>query len=78
MKIGSWMSLLGVLAGMWVMASPYLIGYAPKHGNPWSGIVLGTDILGAIIVVVSLLGLVAFWGLRLREISHRHSTLVED
>jgi hypothetical protein len=62
------MHLAGVLAGIWVMLSPYLVGFAPAQGNPWTGIVLGTVILGAGIVLSSVVGLTGFWGLHLKDL----------
>ncbi|MCL5116925.1 MAG: hypothetical protein M1272_07230 [Firmicutes bacterium] len=67
MKLGTWMSIVSILAGVWVILSPYMVGFAPKHGNPWTGIVLGTTILGALMILASLVGLIGFWGLRLKE-----------
>ncbi|HBQ95143.1 MAG: hypothetical protein M1294_12705 [Firmicutes bacterium] len=68
MKFGNWMSVLGLVAGIWVIVSPYLVGFAPTHGNPWTGIVLGTDILGILIILASIIGLIGYWGLRLKEL----------
>lgn len=72
MKFGTWMSVMGILGGAWVSLAPYLIGFAPTHGNPWSGAVLGTVLLGALIMLASLVGLIAFWGLKLRELTLKH------
>ncbi len=69
MKFGTWMSVIGILGGAWVILAPYIVGFAPTHGNPWSGAVLGTVILGALIMLASLVGLIAYWGLKLRELS---------
>jgi len=74
MKMGTWMSLIGFLAGIWVMLSPYLVGFAPTHGNPWTGMVLGTDILGALMTLASLVGLVGFWGIQLKQMSRPKSS----
>ena len=78
MKFGTWMSLLGILAGLWISVSPYLVGFAPTHGNPWSGIVLGTDILGLVAVLASLVGLAAFWGIHLKHMSENRPSFPED
>lgn len=67
MKVASWISVVGLLGGVWTIVSPYLVGFAPKSGNPWTGIVLGTDILGVLIILASIVGLAGFWSLRLRE-----------
>ncbi len=73
MKLGNWMSVIGILGGIWVIVSPYLVGFAPRHGNPWTGMVVGTDVLGALIILASLIGLMGFWGLRLRELDKTHA-----
>lgn len=69
MKLGQWMSIIGILAGVWVWVAPYAVGFAPTHGNPWGGSILGSALLGTLITLVSLAGLVGFWGLRLKELS---------
>ncbi len=74
MKLGSWMSFIGLMAGIWVIVSPYLVGFAPTYGNPWSGMVVGTDILGILIILASLVGLVGFWGLQLKEWSQERKS----
>lgn len=77
MKGGTIFSIIGLLGGVWVILSPYLVGFAPTHGNPWSGIVLGTDILGALVILASIVGLAGFWGLSLKEMAQRKPRIPE-
>lgn len=74
MKTGTWLSLLAVLGGVWVMLAPVIAGFAPKHGNPWHGVILGTDIIGALVVAVALVGLIGSWGLHLRSLAEKAAT----
>jgi hypothetical protein len=78
MKGGTILNLLGLLGGVWVILSPYVVGFAPTHGNPWSGVVLGTDILGALVIVASIVGLAGFWGLFLKEMGQRQPKSLSD
>lgn len=78
MKTGSILSVIGLLAGVWVLVAPYLIGFAPSSGTPWSRLMVGTDVIGILIILASLVGLVAFWGLRLKELTRHSHTLPED
>ncbi|NMP23296.1 hypothetical protein [Sulfobacillus harzensis] len=71
MKFGTWLSIIGILAGAWVILAPEIVGFAPTHGNPWTGPMLGSAILGGLIMLTALVGLVAFWGLRLRELGNQ-------
>lgn len=77
MKLGSWMSIVGFLAGIWIIVSPYLMGFARVSGSPWHG-VLGTDILGVVLALASIVGLVGFWGHRLRELEKLGTTTQES
>ncbi len=69
MKFGTWMSVVAFLAGIWVMTSPFIVGFAPRHGNPWTGPVLGAELLGCLVALAALAGLVGFWGLHLKELA---------
>ena len=71
MKMGTGMNIVGLIGGIWVLCAPYVVGYAPKHGNPWSGIVLGSDFLALIVIVSALIGLTGFWSLYLRALTHQ-------
>lgn len=61
MKTGTWTNLIALLGGVWIWLAPTLTGYAPKHGSPWAGLILGSDIMAGVVVVVSLVGLAGFW-----------------
>ncbi len=64
MKFANGMSVLALFTGIWVMLSLYLLGFAPAYGDPWTAMVLGTDILGMLIIVAAVVGLVGFWSLQ--------------
>lgn len=61
MKAGTLMNLLALLGGVWVWFAPALAGFAPKHGSPWGGIILGSDIIAGLVIVIALAGLTGFW-----------------
>lgn len=69
MKFGTWMNVITFVCGLWVILSPTLTGFIPRHGNPWTNVVLGTEILGLAICVFSLAGLIGFWAIRLKWLS---------
>ncbi len=71
MKFGTWMSVMAFLAGIWVMTSPFIVGFAPRTGNPWTGPVLGAEVLGCLVALAALAGLVGFWGLHLKELASK-------
>ncbi len=77
MKIGTTMNLIGLLAGVWIFCAPYIVGYAPKNGVRWTGLVGGSDIIALIIILSALVGLAGFWGLLLKSLTSRepHSLL---
>ncbi len=69
MKTGTWLHLVAILGGIWAILAPALIGYAPKHGDPWSGLILSTTILASLIIITAIVGLVGFWGLFLKRLT---------
>ncbi|HBQ95888.1 MAG: hypothetical protein M1294_14240 [Firmicutes bacterium] len=69
MKFGTWMSIITFVGGIWVILSPTIVGVIPRHGNPWTNVVLGTEILGLAICLFSLLGVMGFWAIRLKWLS---------
>lgn len=78
MKRATWLSILGLLGGVWIMLAPAIVGYAPKHGNPWPGVVLGPDVLGALVIVAAIVGLAGFWGHFLKELTDGESEPLID
>lgn len=62
MKGGTALSVVALLGGVWVILAPIILGYVPKHGNPWGGLILGSDIIGVLVIVAALAGLAGFWG----------------
>lgn len=70
MKLGTGINIMGILAGVWIFCAPYIVGYAPHHGSPWSRLVLGSDILALIVIVSAVVGLAGFWGGFLKALTH--------
>lgn len=68
MKVGSWMNVLALLGAVFVLFAPALLGYAPKHGNPWSGIVLGSDVIAGFVIIMAIAGLAGFWSRYLHHV----------
>jgi hypothetical protein len=66
-KTGLWMSLLALLGGIWVALMPSLVGFQPASGDPWTTPTLVSVLLGLGIVLAALVGLVGFYGLKLKE-----------
>jgi hypothetical protein len=77
MRMGSLMSVVLFLAGIWVAIMPRLVGFQPATGNPWTSATLASVILGGGIALASLVGMVGFWGLQLREQERRLRRLAE-
>lgn len=67
MRLGSYISGIAMLGGLWLFVSPYLLNYRPASGDPWTGPVLTAVVGGLAVVVAGALGLIAYWGLALRE-----------
>ena len=69
MKVGTWLHVLALLGAIWAILAPVMLGYAPKHGDPWSGLILGTTILASLIILATIVGLVGFWGIFLKRLT---------
>lgn len=67
MRIGSIMTVIVFLAGVWVAIMPRLVGFEPTSGNPWTAATLASVVLGGGIALAALVGLVGFYGLQLKE-----------
>jgi hypothetical protein len=67
MRFGSFVSGIAILGGLWLFVTPYLLNYRPATGDPWTGPVLTAVIGGLAVAVAAALGLVAYWGLALRD-----------
>ncbi|MDA8207107.1 MAG: hypothetical protein M0Z36_13655 [Thermaerobacter sp.] len=78
MKLGTWLMVVALLGGMWVIVAPYIIGYGPKHGNPWAGGIVGVDVLAALVIVAALAGLAGFWRAVLHELGTKSEPFAED
>ncbi|PSR35193.1 MAG: hypothetical protein C7B46_01935 [Sulfobacillus benefaciens] len=67
MRGDSWISSIALLAGIWVAVSPFVVGFSHPVHKLWPASILGPVILGGIVAVISLAGLVGFWGIQLRD-----------
>jgi hypothetical protein len=67
MRIGNWTLVLTFLGGIWLLVAPSLTGFPHPAGNPWPTPVLVMTLAGAFTSLASLVGLVAFAGLSLKE-----------
>jgi uncharacterized membrane protein len=56
------------LGGVWLMLAPYLVGFHRTAHNPWPTPVLVSVVAGAFVTAASLVGLVGYLGLTLREL----------
>ncbi|MBO0681944.1 MAG: hypothetical protein J2P45_02210 [Candidatus Dormibacteraeota bacterium] len=50
---------LGLLAGIWIVVAPWVLGYSPPAGAQWSHSQLSTAAAGAVVIGVSAVALVA-------------------
>ncbi len=64
---GSLVLFLFFLTGIWVTISPFAMTTQPS-GQPWIASTINTVTLGAVLIVVSLLGIVAYLVLALRDL----------
>lgn len=78
MKLASWLNIIGLLGGVWIVVAPYVVGYGPAHGNPWSGAILGIDIMAALVILASLAGLAGFWNGMLKELGQRVGPFIHE
>jgi hypothetical protein len=66
---GSVVLFLFFLTGIWVAMSPFAMTTQPS-GQPWIASTINNVTLGAILMVVSLFGILAYLALALRDLMH--------
>jgi len=59
MKGGTVGFIVAILAGMWMIVAPYLVGFG--HLAADASVVRGTVVMGILVIVAAGLGLVTFW-----------------
>jgi len=64
---GSLVLFLLFLTGIWLTISPFAMTTQPS-GQPWSASTINTVTIGAVLIVVSLLGIVVYMTLALRDL----------
>ncbi len=67
MPPGSVVLFLFFLTGIWVTMSPFAMTTQPS-GQPWIASTINNVTLGAILMVVSLVGILAYLALELRDL----------
>lgn len=63
----SYVLVLFFLTGIWLTMSPFAMQTQPS-GQHWSASTVNNVVLGGILMVVSLLGVLAFMGFALRDL----------
>jgi len=64
---GSLVLFLLFLTGIWLTISPFAMTTQPS-GQPWIASTINTVALGSMLMVVSLLGILGYMGLGLRDL----------
>ena len=64
---GSLVLFLLFLTGIWLTISPFAMTTQPS-GHPWIASTINTVALGSMLMVVSLLGILGYMGLGLRDL----------
>ena len=77
MKAAGGFSVAVVLTGVWVGVAPFVIGYAPASGSPWTGPVSISVGIGVAVACFGLIGLVGFSGGRLGELQRMMKDITE-
>ena len=65
--VGSYVLLLFFLTGIWVAISPFAMTTQPS-GAHWISSTINNVVVGAILIVVSLVGILGYMTLELRDI----------
>jgi hypothetical protein len=65
--LGSLVLFLFFLTGIWLIMSPFAMTTQPS-GQPWIASTINTVTLGAIVIAVSLVGILAYLALALRDL----------
>lgn len=66
---GSLVLFLLFLTGVWVTMSPFAMTTQPS-GQPWIALTITTVTIGGVLLVASLLGILAYIALALRDLMH--------
>ncbi len=77
MKAAGGLSVAVVLTGVWVGVAPFVIGYAPASGSPWTGPVSMSVGIGVAAACFGLIGLVGYSGGRLGELQRMMKDIAE-
>jgi cytochrome c oxidase assembly factor CtaG len=64
---GSWVLFLFFLAGIWLTVSPFAMTTQPS-GQHWIASTINNVTIGGILMVVSLVGILAYMALALRDL----------
>jgi cytochrome c oxidase assembly factor CtaG len=70
---GSVVLFLLFLTGIWLTMSPFAMTTQPS-GQPWIASTINTVTLGGVLMVVSILGIVAYMALALRDLLRETQT----
>jgi hypothetical protein len=73
---GSLVLFLLFLTGIWLTMSPFAMTTQPS-GQPWIASTINTVTLGVVLLVVSLLGILAYMALALRDLIRETQTKQE-
>ncbi|HEX6556975.1 MAG TPA: hypothetical protein VF026_29705 [Ktedonobacteraceae bacterium] len=65
--LGSLVLFLLFLTGIWLTISPFAMTTQPS-GQPWIASTINTVALGGVLMIVSLLGILGYMGLGLRDL----------
>ena len=65
--LGSIVLFLLFLTGIWLTISPFAMTTQPS-GQPWIASTINTVALGGVLMIVSLLGILGYMGLGLRDL----------
>lgn len=68
MRLSRWGLIILALGGIWLMVSPFWLGFPRPASDPWVTSVLVSVLAGGLVTALSLTGLTVFTGLSLREI----------
>ena len=64
---GSFVLFLFFLTGIWLTISPFAMTTQPS-GQPWIASTINTVTIGCVLVVISLLGILGYLALALRDL----------